>query len=86
MTQDLATWLWAGAALAAVLGLLALLARGLRAAGWAPRTGTRRLALEESLALDARRRLLLVRCDGRDLLLLTGGAQDQIVGWLGDKK
>jgi flagellar protein FliO/FliZ len=42
----------------------------------------RRLALEEALALDPRRRLLLVRCDGRGLLLLTGGTQDAVLGWL----
>lgn len=28
------------------------------------------------------RRLVLVRCDGREALLLTGGAQDVVVGWL----
>jgi flagellar protein FliO/FliZ len=48
----------------------------------ASRAGTGRLRIEEALALDARRRLLIVRCDGRALLLLTGGAQDQVVGWL----
>ena len=38
--------------------------------------------VEESVALDTRRRLVLVRCDEKSLLLLTGGAQDQVVGWL----
>ena len=78
---DHATWLQAGLALAAVLLLLWLAARGLRASGVATRGG-RRLVVQEVLAIDARRRLLLVRCDGRDLLLLTGGAQDAVVGWL----
>ena len=41
----------------------------------------RRLAVQETLALDTRRRLILVRCDGRSLLLLTG-VQDQVVGWV----
>ena len=45
------------------------------------RTG-RRLALQESMALDSKRRLCLVTCDGRPLLLLIGGAQDIVVGWL----
>jgi len=40
------------------------------------------LRLEQTLALDARRRLLLVGCSGRKLLLLTGGGQDVVVGWL----
>jgi flagellar protein FliO/FliZ len=71
----------AAAALAGVLAALVLILRGLRAAGVARQAG-RRLAVEEALALDARRRLLLVRCDGRALLLLTGGAQEVVVGWL----
>ncbi len=71
----------AAAALAAVLAALVLVLRGLRAAGMA-RSAGRRLAVEEAVALDARRRLMLVRCDGRALLLLTGGTQDQVVGWL----
>jgi flagellar protein FliO/FliZ len=67
--------------LAGVLGALVLALRGLRLAGL-PRGGGRRLAVEEAVALDTRRRLVLVRCDGRHLLLLTGGAQDSVVGWL----
>lgn len=34
------------------------------------------LAVETSLALDARRRLILISCDGQKLLLLTGGPSD----------
>ena len=44
--------------------------------------GSGRLALVHALALDPRRRLHLVRCDDRHVLLLTGGAQDVVVGWL----
>lgn len=40
------------------------------------------LRLDRVLALDARRRLSLVQVGGRHVLLLTGGAQDQVVGWL----
>lgn len=71
----------AAAALAAVLGALVLALRGIRAAGLA-RAGGRRLTVEEAVALDGRRRLVLVRCDGRGLLVLTGGAQEVVVGWL----
>ena len=46
------------------------------------RTGAGSLALEQVLALDARRRLCVVRCDQRRVLLLIGGAQDVVVGWL----
>jgi len=71
----------AAGALAGVLAVLVLVLRGARAAGLA-RGGGRRLAVEEAIALDGRRRLTLVHCDGRALLLLTGGAQDVVVGWL----
>lgn len=70
------------AALAGVLILIMLLARGLRRLGWAPAaagSGTRRLAVEESLPIDGRRRLLLLRCDNRPMLLLTGGPQDVLM-------
>ena len=40
------------------------------------------LPVQDVLALDPRRRLHLVRCDERRVLLLTGGAQDVVVGWL----
>lgn len=79
-----ATLLTAAAALLAVLGALALLLRGVRALGAAKRGG-RRLGVREAVALDARRRLTLATCDGRELLLLTGGAQDVVVGWLPER-
>ena len=75
----------AAGALAAVLLLAWGGARLLRAsplAAGAARPG-RRLRLEEVLALDPRRRLLLLSCDGRELLVLTGGAgPDVMLGWL----
>jgi len=40
------------------------------------------LALEQVLSLDPRRRLCLVRCGARKVLLLVGGPQDCVVGWL----
>lgn len=85
MTLTLADWLTAGAALLLVLGLILLLARLLRATGLAPQTSGQRLKLQEALALDARRRLLILRCDGREVLLLTGGPQDLCLGWLPSK-
>lgn len=71
--------------LAVVLGLVLLAARIARRLGLAAGTArplagaAKRLTLLESLPLDARRRLLLVRCDGQDVLLLTGGPQDVVV-------
>jgi flagellar protein FliO/FliZ len=69
----------AAAALAGILLALVLVLRGARAAGLA--RGNRRLIIEEAVALDARRRVVLLRCDGRNLLLLTGGGQDLVLGW-----
>lgn len=70
-------------ALLCVLVLVALAARLVRLGGWAPRqrTGTL-LMLQESVALDGRRRLHLVQCGGKQVILLTGGTQDVVVGWL----
>jgi flagellar protein FliO/FliZ len=83
MASPFTTTLTALVALAAVLGLVWLASRAARWGGLAPRqTGARRLAVQDAIALDARRRLTLVRCDDRCVLLLTGGAQDVVVGWL----
>ncbi|MBV8616821.1 MAG: FliO/MopB family protein [Acetobacteraceae bacterium] len=78
--------LTAVAALAAVLALIwgaAYLARawGLGVRRPAGRAG-RALCIEDALALDQRRRLVLVRCGERRVLLLTGGGADMVVGWL----
>jgi flagellar protein FliO/FliZ len=82
---SLANWLTAGIALLFVLGLILLLARLLRATGLASQTSGQRLKLQEVLALDARRRVIILRCDGREVLLLTGGPQDLCLGWLPPK-
>jgi flagellar protein FliO/FliZ len=39
----------------------------------------RRLRIEEVRQLDGKRRLVLVACDGQDLLLLTGGPSDLVI-------
>jgi len=70
------------AALTAVLILVLLSGRAARTIlARRPQAG-RRLAILETLALDPRRRLLLIACDGREALLLTGGPADLVVGWL----
>lgn len=74
--------LTACAALAGVLGLVWLLGRAVRAAGLSHPAAGRRLHVQEALALDRTRRLHLVACDGRELLLLTGGGTDVVVAWL----
>jgi len=77
------TLMTAVAALAGVLALVWLGARAARLTGLAPRpVGPRILTLQDAIALDSRRRLLVVRCGTRDVVLLTGGGQDVVVGWL----
>jgi flagellar protein FliO/FliZ len=44
------------------------------------------LAVDETIALDSRRRLHLVRCGGRQVLLLTGGGSDTVVGWVPEQE
>ena len=74
------------AALMAVLALIWVAGRLARASGLGLRRSIGRagrvMGIEEALALDPRRRLLLVRCEGRRVLLLTGGSADLVVGWL----
>jgi len=83
MLSEVSSILTAIAALVAVLALIWLAGRALRLGGLARRpAGGGVLAVQDVLALDARRRLHLVACDGRRVLLLTGGAQDVVVGWL----
>lgn len=71
------------AALAAVLGCILLSGRlaQMTRLGRLPQGKSGRLALVDTLSLDPRRKLVLVRCDGRCVLVLTG-QQDQVLGWL----
>jgi flagellar protein FliO/FliZ len=79
-TQSL---LLAGLVLAGLCAALLLAPKVIRSFGFDPamRPG-RRLAVIEAAAIDPRRRLVLARCDGREVLLLVGGTTDQVVGWL----
>ena len=82
MSALIQTVAMAGAALAAVLGAIVLAGRGARMLRLAQPAAGRRLVLGEVLALDRTRRLQLVSCDGRELLLLIGSSSEQVVGWL----
>jgi flagellar protein FliO/FliZ len=84
MVPNLSYTLTAFAALAAVLAVIWAAQRAARLAGFAPRQPAvgRRLAVQEAIALDPRRRLHLIRCDERQVLVLTGGPQDVVLGWL----
>ena len=73
----------AAGSLAAVLLLILLIGRVIRATRSVRLrpNSNRRLHLLETFAIDPKRRLVLLECDGRPLLLFTG-AQDHVVGWL----
>ena len=68
-----------------VAGLMGLMGYGLkyistRGIKWPSKTPVaKRLELVETLAIDVRRRLVIVRCDGREHLLLLGANQDLVV-------
>jgi flagellar protein FliO/FliZ len=72
-------------ALVGVLTLIGLLVRLLQFTGWraAQRTG-RSLIVRETVALDPRRRLHLIEYANRRVIVLTGGSQDVVVGWVQD--
>jgi flagellar protein FliO/FliZ len=71
------------AALVTVLALIVFAAKLAHRGGLIARPAAEReLALQETISLDSRRRLYLVRCGERHALLLTGGPQDVVVGWL----
>jgi flagellar protein FliO/FliZ len=79
------SWLRIVIAFSVVFGLLALFGyglkqvslRGLTFPGRMPRQS--RLQMVETLAIDIRRRLVIVRCDGKEHLLLLGANQDIVV-------
>lgn len=82
--MDTTVYIRTVASLVLVLGLMMAVLWALRRfglAGMVPRAGQarRRLAVVETLSLDGRRRLVLVRRDGREHLLLLGGGVDVVV-------
>lgn len=81
--MEMTSYLRVVASLALVVGLMMAvlyLLRRFNIGGMVARPGARRrLAVVETMAVDSRRRLLLVRRDGVEHLLLVGGAQDLVV-------
>ncbi len=67
----------------AVLGMIGACAYAARKAGLGSLPGAsgkkRRLAISETLPLDARRRLALVRCDDAEYLVILGPAGETLV-------
>ncbi|HLO78138.1 MAG TPA: flagellar biosynthetic protein FliO [Magnetospirillum sp.] len=81
--MEATTYLRFIASLVLVLGLMVAVLWALRRfniGGMVARPGARRrLAVVETMAVDSRRRLLLVRRDGVEHLVLIGGPQDLVV-------
>lgn len=81
--MDVGSYLRAIAALAVVIALMFALLWLLRRHGFGQGTArpgqARRLSVVETLPLDSRHRLILVRRDGTEHLLLVGGATDLVV-------
>lgn len=77
------TWLTAAFALGTVLVLIVLalwlIKLVFNATGSVARGRNRRLAVVDTLALDPKRQLLIVRRDNVEHLILTGGPQDVVV-------
>jgi len=78
---DLLTWARALFALLATLALIGLVAYGARRLNMLQGVvkAPRRLKITESLMIDPRRRLVVVRFDERELLLLLSPAGDRAI-------
>lgn len=77
---DLSRSLFAFLAILGCIGGAALLARKLGLANISPSTSKqRRLKLVEAIPIDARRRLILVRCDEREHLLMLGPTGELVI-------
>jgi flagellar protein FliO/FliZ len=82
MTDSLTALLSSALALAGIVAAILLIGRVLRRTSLGRPISGRSLIVKESVALDARRRLHLIQHGERSVLLLTGGANDLVVGWL----
>jgi flagellar protein FliO/FliZ len=71
--------------LTGVLALILVATRIFQFSQWRTRPlSGRTLVIRESIALDPRRRIHLVQCGQRQVVLLTGGGQDLVIGWIQD--
>jgi flagellar protein FliO/FliZ len=85
--DNVTTLLTTAAALAGVVGTILVIGWALRHTSMRKLTSSERLLIvKDTVALDARRRLYLVQHGDRAVLLLTGGANDIVVGWLDGSK
>jgi flagellar protein FliO/FliZ len=77
---DIARMAFALLAVLALIGLLGLAAKRVGLSSGAPGLARkRRLALVETLPLDQRRRAAIIRCDGREHLVLIGANSETLI-------
>ncbi len=86
--MDLLDWARALFALIATLALVVGAAYGARRLGMLQPggAGPKRMRITETLMLDARRRMVIVRVDNREHVLLLGAANDVVVGEMAAKE
>ncbi|HXI87676.1 MAG TPA: flagellar biosynthetic protein FliO [Parvularculaceae bacterium] len=81
--MDLAALSRIAFALIAVLGMIGLCGLAAKklgiAAGAAALSNRRRLQLVETMPVDARRRAAIIRCDGREHLVIMGPASETVI-------
>tara|TARA_B100000686_G_C16706969_1_gene926870 strand:+ start:300 stop:632 length:333 start_codon:yes stop_codon:yes gene_type:complete len=83
--MDFSEYLRFGLALVFVIGLIGLMATIARRAGFGfpikaiKPSGRRRISIVEVTPLDGRRRLVLIRCDKKEHLLLLGPSTELVV-------
>ncbi len=69
--------------LVAVIGLIGICALAAKKAGLASASGgfvrKRRLGVVETLALDGRRRLAIIKCDGAEHLIVLGATNETVI-------
>jgi flagellar protein FliO/FliZ len=79
-TTSTTSMITAAAALIGTLGLLVLVVWAIRRFGGVGTVrGDRRLRMLETLALDPKRRVVLIRHDEREHVLLVGGPNDLVI-------
>lgn len=86
MGLNLASVVTSMATLAATIAAIFLIARLIRPRlALAVNPSGRALKICETLALDPKRRVHLLECEGSRVLILVGGSQDQVLGWVQQK-
>lgn len=77
---NLTRWVVSFLSLLVLLGGLALVARKLQMRNIRFKPGEKRLCVADSIMLDARHRLFIIKCDNKEHLIITGPNGCQVIG------